>query len=64
MKSKNNKHLLIMGAFAFIGVILLVATIVLTCTAIFTWVETSSGFPTLYVSEVRGNTCRTHRSST
>ena len=34
MKSKNNKHLLIMGALAFIGVILFVATVVLTYTAL------------------------------
>jgi len=54
MKSKVNRRLIVVGVLAFIGAILLVATIVITCTAIFTWVETSGGFPTLDVSEVRG----------
>ena len=54
MKSKVNRRLIVVGVLAFIGAILLVATVVLTCTAIFTWVETSGGFPTLDVSEVRG----------
>jgi len=56
MKSKNNKHLLIMGAFAFIGVILFVATVVLTCTALFTWLEASGGSPRLNVWEIGGGT--------
>lgn len=54
MKSKNNKHLLIMGAFAFIGVVLFVATVVLTCTALFTWLEASGGSPRLNIWEIRG----------
>lgn len=52
MKSKVNRRLIVVGVLAFIGAILLVATIVLACTAIFTWVETSGGFPTLVVSVV------------
>lgn len=54
MKSKNNKHLLIMGAFAFIGVIILVAMVVLTYTAFFAWLEASGGSPILDVWEIRG----------
>ncbi|KUL01527.1 MAG: hypothetical protein XE11_2093 [Methanomicrobiales archaeon 53_19] len=49
-----DRRLFVVGVLAFIGATILVATIVLMCTAIFTWVETSSGFPVLYVSEVRG----------
>ena len=54
MKSKVNRRLLVMGVLAFIGVVLLVATAVLACTALFTWLEASSGSPILNVWEVRG----------
>jgi len=64
MKSKINWRLLVMGVLAFLGVTILVAAILLTCTTIFTRVETSSGFPVLYVSEAGGSTCRMHPLST
>jgi len=54
MKLKPNRHWIVMGPLAFIGAILLVATVVLAYTAFFTWLETSSGSPILTVWEVRG----------
>jgi len=54
MKSKVNRRLIIVGVLAFIGVILLVAMVVLTCTALFTWIAGSSGSPILNVREIRG----------
>ncbi|WP_333582697.1 hypothetical protein [Methanoculleus bourgensis] len=54
MKSKVNRRLIIVAVLAFIGVILLVATVVLTCTALFTWLEASGGSPRLNVWEIRG----------
>jgi len=54
MKSKVNRRLIIVGVLAFIGVILLAATVVLTCTALFTWLEASGGSPILDVREIRG----------
>ena len=54
MKSKHDRRLVIEGVLAFIGVILLVATVVLTCTALFNWLEASGGSPRLDVWEIRG----------
>ncbi|WP_333582922.1 hypothetical protein [Methanoculleus bourgensis] len=54
MESKPDRRLIIVAVLAFIGVILLVATVVLTCTALFTWLEASGGSPRLNVWEIRG----------
>jgi hypothetical protein len=54
MESKNNRRLLVFGILAFIGVVLLVATVVLTYTALSSWIAGSSGSPMLNVREIRG----------
>ncbi|WP_243669103.1 hypothetical protein [Methanoculleus chikugoensis] len=47
--------MVIEGVLAFIGVILLVAMVVLMCTALFNWLEASGGSPPrLDVWEIRG----------
>ncbi len=50
----DNKRLIAAGIFAFIAVVILVATVVLAYTALFTWLAGSSGSPGLSVWEVRG----------
>jgi hypothetical protein len=54
MESKVNRRLLVVGVLAFIGVVLLVTTVVLTHTALSSWIAGSSGSPGLDAWEVRG----------
>ena len=54
MESRNNKHLIAVGILAFIGVVLLVATVVVVFTAFVTLITGVDGLPQELVVQVVG----------
>jgi hypothetical protein len=54
MEPNIDRRLILVGALAFIGAALLVATVVLTYTTLSSWIAGSSGSPGLDAWEIRG----------